>query len=151
MIAKMKCSQCGAEMSNMKFSWGGKQWLVLLFTVPLMLVGLYPVMRMSFFKPEVTKELMVSEVSRRQSGQTVDIIGLITKEGKNKWSSVTIKADFFDAAGVFLDTATEYLRSDVLPGTKEHFKISIRSSEPKVQAADTKLVVKVASGMSLPF
>ena len=28
MIAKMKCSNCGAEMSNLTMSWGRKQWLV---------------------------------------------------------------------------------------------------------------------------
>lgn len=148
MIAKMKCSQCGAEMSNLTLSWGWKHWL---FTIPLMLLCLYPALRLTVFRGDAAKELSISEVSRRTNDKAVDVIGLITNQGQHKWSSVTIKAEFYDAAGNFLDENTEYLRSDIGPAAKEHFKMSFRTSEPKVLAADVKMVVKVSGGMSLPF
>lgn len=52
MKANMKCSSCGAEMSNMSMSWDKKQ---LLFMIPLMLVGFLPVLRMTFFKVRYSK------------------------------------------------------------------------------------------------
>ncbi len=148
MIAKIKCSQCGAEMSNLTFNWGWKHWL---FTLPLMLLCLYPALKLTVFKGDAAKELSVSEVSKRANGTAIDVIGLITNQGKHKWSSVTVKAEFYDATGNFLDENTEYLRSDISPEAREHFKMSFHTSEPKVLAADTKMVVKVSGGMSLPF
>jgi len=148
MIAKMKCSNCGAEMSNLNLSWGNKQlWVV----IPLMLVGFFPLIMLTCFKGDITKEVAVSEVARRPNGAGMDIIGLITNAGRHKWTGVTVKAEFYDASGVFLDAFTEYVRADISAGDKEHFKINVRSSEPKVQAADTKLVVKVAGGNTSPF
>jgi hypothetical protein len=148
MIARFKCSQCGAEMSNLTMNWGWKHWLV---TIPLMLLCLYPALKLTVFKGDATKELAVSEISKRTNDRAVDIIGLITNQGRHKWSSVTIKAEFYDADGHFLDENTEYLRSEVAPGAREHFKMSFRTSEPKVLAADVKMVVKVSGGMSMPF
>jgi len=148
MIAKMKCSNCGAEISNLNMSWGRKYWL---FAIPIMLLGFLPLIKMTFFKGDVTKDLTITDVTKRQSGTSLDIIGLITNSGSRKWSSVNIEAEFFDAAGGFIDEQTETIRSEVAPGAKEHFKITLRTPDAKVQAADTKMVVKIAGGYSMPF
>jgi len=144
----MKCSTCGAEMSNFNFSWGRRYWL---FTIPIMLMGFYPLFRMTFLKGDVTKELVISEVQERKTGRSIDVVGLITNNGSHKWSSVTIEAEFYDAKGVFLDEESTYLRAEVPAGPKEHFKISLRTPDPKLQAEDTKMVVKVAGGHTMPF
>lgn len=148
MIAKMKCSNCGAEMSNLNFSWGKKYWL---FMIPVMLLGFLPLMKMMFFKGDATKDLVISEIQKRVNGPNIDVIGLITNSGSHKWSSITVEAEFFDSAGVFLDEESSYLRSDISPTAKEHFKISWKASDPKLLADDVKMVVKVAGGHSMPF
>ncbi len=151
MIAKMKCSNCGAEMSNLNFTQGKKHLLYRLFMIPIMLLAFLPIIRMTFFKGDVTKDLVISEVQKRSNGQSIDVLGLITNNGRHKWSSVTIEAEFFDGSGVFLDEQSSYLRSEIPAGAKEHFKISMRTSDSKLKAEDTKMVVKIAGGHTMPF
>jgi hypothetical protein len=148
MIAKMTCSNCGAEMSNLNFSAGRRYWL---FMIPVMLLGFYPLLRMSYFKGDATKDLVISEVEKRSNGPITDVVGVITNKGSRKWSSVTIEAEFFDGSGVFLDEQSSLLRAEIPAGAKEHFKISLRASDPKLKAEDTKMVVKVAGGHTMPF
>lgn len=148
MIAKIKCSNCGAEMSNLNMTWGKKQ---LWFIVPMMLVGFLPMMKLFWFKGEATKELEISQVQKRFNDRSLEIVGLLTNRGDTKFSSVTIEAEFFDAAGNFLDEQSQYLQSDVLGGAQEHFKITMRNPPAQANAADTKMVVKVTGGHSMPF
>jgi hypothetical protein len=148
MIAKMKCSNCGAEMSNLNMTWGRKQ---LWFIIPILLLGFLPMAKLFWFKGDATKELTVSEIQKRISGQSLEIVGLITNNGGHKWSSVTIEAEFFDAAGNFLDEASEYLRSDINEGAKEHFKITMKLPPTQESLLGTKMVVKVTGGHTMPF
>jgi hypothetical protein len=148
MQAKMKCSNCGAEVTNLSMSWG---WKHLLFAVPVMLLGFYPLLKMSFFKGDITKELQVSDVQQRSRDGSLEIVGLITNTGSTTWSSVTIEAEFFDAAGNFLEEATQYHQGHITGNAKEHFKVTILSPAPALSAPETKMVVKVAGGHSSPF
>ena len=148
MIAKMKCSNCGAEMSNLTLSWGKKQ---LWFIIPIMVIGFLPMVKLFWFKGDATKDLVVSEIQKRVNGSSVEIVGLITNSGSNKFSSVTIEAEFFDAAGNFLDEESEYMRSEIPGGAKEHFKITLKTPLSQANAPDTKMVVKVTGGQSMPF
>lgn len=148
MNAQMKCSNCGAEISNLNFSAGRRYWQ---FMIPIMLLGLYPMLRMSFFKGDATKDLVISEVEKRSSGPSTDVVGVITNHGRRKWSMVTIEAEFFDGAGAFLDEQSSSLRTEIPAGAKEHFKISLRTADSKVRADDTKMIVKVAGGHTMPF
>jgi hypothetical protein len=148
MLAQMKCSNCGAEMSNFNMSWGWKNYLVML---PIMLLGFLPLLQMTFFKGDVTKELTISDVQRRSADRSVEIVGLITNKGNRTWSGVTIEAEFFDASGAFIDEATDYRRADISANAQEHFKVTIANPPPALSDPDTKMVVKVAGGHSLPF
>jgi hypothetical protein len=148
MIAKMKCSNCGAEMSNLNMSWGRKQmW----FMIPVMILGFSPLIRMTFFKGDATKDLVISEVRTRSVGKSLEIVGLITNLSKRQWSSVTVDADFFDSNGVFIDKASEYLRSDIGSHAKEHFKITIPSPQEQVTKEAIQPVLKVSGGHTSPF
>jgi hypothetical protein len=148
MRAKMKCSNCGAEMSNLNMSWG---WKHMLFMIPIMLLGFLPLMKITFFKGDVTKELTISEIQRRSVEGRLEIVGLITNAGNRTWSSVTIEAEFFDASGAFIDESTEYLRAEIAGQAKEHFKVTISNPTPALSAPGTKMVVKVAGGHTSPF
>ena len=151
MNAMMKCSNCGAEMSNFNFSWGRRYWLFMLPTIPIMLMGFYPLYRMTYLKGDATKDLVISEIQEHANGRGRDVVGLITNNGTHKWSNVSIEAEFYDGAGVFLDEESTYLRAEIPAGAKEHFKISLRTTDAKLQAKDTKMVVKIAGGHTMPF
>jgi hypothetical protein len=148
MIAKMKCSNCGAEISNLNMSWGWKNYLMV---VPIMLLGFLPLLRTTFFKGDITKELSISDVQRRSVDRSLEIVGLIANKGNRTWSGVTIEAEFFDASGAFIDEATDYRRADISANAQEHFKVTIANPPPALSDPDTKMVVKVAGGHSLPF
>ena len=148
MKAKMKCSNCGAEMSNLNMNWGRKQFL---FIIPIMLIGFLPLIKMTFFKGDITKDLVVSEVKTRTAGSGLEIVGLITNSSGRAWSGITIEAEFYDSSGEFIDEASEYLRSEISGDAKEHFKIKIASPPKEAVSGDIKPVVKVSGGHTSPF
>ena len=57
----MKCSNCGADVPavNVQFSW--KQ---LLFIVPLLLVGFWPLAQLTILRGDVTKDLVIRQVEK---------------------------------------------------------------------------------------
>jgi len=114
-------------------------------------LGFLPLLSLTFFKGDVTKELTISDVQKRSSEGRLEILGLITNSGSRTWSGITIEAEFFDASGAFIDEATEYLQGDVAGNAEEHFKVTIVSPNPALSAPDTKMVVKVAGGHSSLF
>lgn len=148
MQAKMKCSNCGAEVSNLSMTWG---WKHLLLPLPLLLLGFYPILKMTFFKADITKDLAISDVQKRSREGSLEIIGLLTNSGSDTWTSIKVEAEFFDAAGNFLDESTQYLQADVAGKAKEHFKITIPNPAAALSAPETKMVVKVAGGHTSAF
>jgi hypothetical protein len=148
MKAIMKCSNCGAEMSNMNMTWGRKQmW----FIIPIMLLGFLPLIKMTFFKGDITKDLKVSDIQTHVSDRSLEIVGLITNSSSREWSGITVEAEFFDASGKFLDEASEYLRSDIAGNSKEHFKIVITSPPEDALGGSVKPIVKISGGHTSPF
>ncbi len=148
MIAKMKCSNCGAEMSNLNLSWGKKQ---LWFIIPVMLLGFLPMIKLFWFKGDARKDLVISEIHRRTINDVHAITGLLTNNGKHTFSSVTLEAEFFDAAGRFLDEGCGYLSSDIAGGAKEYFKITMKRSLMQEDFRGAKMELKVTGGRSDPF
>ncbi len=148
MKASMKCSNCGAEMSNLNMTWGRKQmW----FIVPIMFVGFLPLIKMSFFKGDVTKDLTISEIQTRNSDRSLEILGLITNSSSREWSGLNVEAEFFDASGNFIDEDSVYLRSEIAGHSKEHFKIVIASPPDAAVNGSIKPVVKISGGRTSPF
>jgi len=148
MLAKMKCSNCGAEMSNLNMSWN---WKHLLFVVPIMLIGMFPLLKLTLFKGDVRKDLSISDVSTRTGDGKFEIVGLITNSSGRTWSGVTVEAEFFDSGGKFIDESTEYLRTDIGGKASEHFKITVLNNNAQLSAPDTKVEVKIAGGRTSPF
>jgi hypothetical protein len=135
-------------MSNLSMSWGKKQ---LWFIIPVMILGFLPMMKLFFFRGDATKELVITDVQNHPSGQQLEILGLITNKGNHTWTGINVEAEFYDGSGNFIDEASDYLRSNVGKGAKEHFKISFRAANPQVSAPETKMVVKIAGGHTDPF
>ena len=149
----MKCSNCGADIPavNVQYSW--KQ---LIFIVPILLVGFWPLAQLTIFRGDVTKDLVVRQVDKKLSFQdspngTLVVTGIIKNLGNREWSGVTVEAEFFDEQDMFLDEASEYIRSDILAEAEEHFKIQIRSPRNELTADTTALKVKISGGRSQPF
>ncbi|MGB0654221.1 MAG: FxLYD domain-containing protein [Pirellulales bacterium] len=149
----MKCSNCGADIPavNVQYSW--KQ---LIFIVPILLVGFWPLAQLTIFRGDVTKDLVVRQVDKKLSFQdspngTLVVTGIIKNLGNREWSGVTVEAEFFDEQGMFLDEASEYIRSDILAEAEEHFKIQIRSPKNELTADTTDLRVKISGGRSKLF
>ena len=130
-------------MSNLNMTWGRKQmW----FIFPVMLLGFLPLIKMTFFKGDITKDLKVGDIQTRISGQSLEIVGLITNSSSREWSGITVEAEFFDASGNFIDEASEYMRSDIAGNSKEHFKIVIASPPEIALSGNVKPVVKISGG-----
>ncbi|MDO7714086.1 MAG: FxLYD domain-containing protein [Pirellulales bacterium] len=149
----MKCSNCGADIPavNVQYSW--KQ---LIFIVPILLVGFWPLAQLTIFRGDVTKDLVVRQVDKKLSFQdspngTLVVTGIIKNLGNREWSGVTVEAEFFDEQDMFLDEASEFIRSDILAEAEEHFKIQIRSPRNELTADTTALKVKISGGRSQPF
>ena len=135
-------------MSNLNMNWGRKQFL---FIIPIMLLGFFPLIKMTFFKGDITKDLAVSEVQTRTSGKSLEIVGLITNSSGRTWTGVTVEAEFYNASGEFVDEANQYLRSDIGGDAKEHFKITVPNPPKDAAGGEIKPVVKVTSGHTSPF
>ncbi len=135
-------------MSNLNMTWGRKQmW----FMIPVMLLGFLPLIKMSIFKGDVTKDLRISDIQTRTSGRSLEIVGLITNSSSRDWSGLTVEAEFFDASGNFIDEASEFIRSDITGNSKEHFKIVIASPPEEALSGAIKPAVKISGGHTSLF
>jgi hypothetical protein len=151
MQAKVKCSNCGAEITNLNFSWGKKQWLMILPALLVIPIALFPLYRLNFMAGDIAKDLEVSGVEKRVRGPNIEVVGVITNNSKRAWQGVNVEAEFFDANGKFIDEERPFLSLDMIPGAKEHFKITIHSNDPKLNENEAKVVVKITSGRTSPF
>jgi hypothetical protein len=141
MNAKLKCSNCGAEITNLTFSWGIKQWLWMLLPILLAIVCVF---WLAHSRGDFRKELSISVLNTRFSTNEVAVLGVVTNSGKHEWQSVMIKAEFYDKEGRFLDEASEYLSGSVRPRSEEHFRISLRKPAEEITTGSPKVVVKVS-------
>ena len=148
MKAKMKCSNCGAELENFNMNAGIKQFWVVL---PILLIGFFPLAKLTFFKSVVSDDLSISSVEVQTKGSSLEITGLITNSSNNEWSGVSVEAEFFDNSGKFVDEASHYLRSDILGKAKEHFKITIRNPPQAALNGEIQPKLKLSGGHTSSF
>ena len=150
MLAKLKCSNCGAEISNLNF--GQPKWYYVVRAVLIPLLVVIPLLARTWLdRADPTKELTIGSVEQRRDGDALEVLGLLTNEGTNRWTSVTIEVEFYDPSGRFLDETSQYLPGDIGSRATEHFKVRISNPSAEVTANDTKMVVKVGGGLSRNF
>jgi hypothetical protein len=148
MKAQMKCSNCGAEIENLNMSWGKRQlWLVL----PILVIGFYPLVKLTLFKSVVTDDLSISSVETKIEGSSLEITGIITNSSNNEWSGISIEAEFFDNSGKFIDEASHYLRSDIPGKAIEHFKITINNPPQAALNGEMQPKLKLSGGHTSSF
>jgi len=124
---QLKCSNCGAEITNLKFSsWLRKEWLwfipfvIIIFFLPDVII-LYKIYG---GKHDFTTELTAKETERRFLNGTIEIFGVIENHGKVNWEDIVVQADLFGKNKQFLDQLSTRTCANLLPGTSEYFKIS---------------------------
>ncbi len=150
MKATVKCSNCGAEITNLNFSWGKKEWIWLLPIIPIIIIGFLPLWNLTKPKADFREDLKITILEKRQA-QNYEILGFIENTGKTKWENINIDCDFFDSKGVFIDKASDHVRAVVMPGGKEFFKITVINPSSRLTSPGVDLKVKIADANTSPF
>jgi hypothetical protein len=148
MKATVKCSHCGAEITNLNFSWGKKQ---VLWMIPFLLLCLLPLWRIYQPKGDFRKDLEVNVLEKRVTDSQFAILGTIQNTGKTQWKNIELDAEFYSDKGQFVDEASGRVSSSIEPGAVEHFKIEIRKPSEVVRSESTRMELKVADAYSSPF
>ncbi len=146
MRAQLKCSNCGAEISNLNFSWGRKQWL---WFIPFMLFAfLFPFfMEKTILKKDASSfrtDLIIKDTEKRYINGTIEILGIIENHGKVNWENIEVQAELYGKEGKFLDQITGRIASNLLPGGTDHFKLSSKEFPGERWEAIIDMKIKVA-------
>jgi hypothetical protein len=152
MQASVKCSNCGAEITNLSFTWGKKYWLwSLLFVIPILLIGFFPMYQLYKPKGDYRKDLQIKLLDTRKENGNLEILGTIQNQGKTTWESIEIAVDFFNAKGEFIDKETERASGSIEPGGSEHFKIKILNPSDRILDDGVRKELKVSNASSRIF
>jgi len=150
MKAAVKCSNCGAEITNLNFSWGKKQWIWFLPIIPIMLIGFLPLWNLNKPKGDFREDLKITILEKRQA-ENYEILGTVENNGKTEWENINIDCDFFDSKGAFIDKASGRVGAVVMPGGKEYFKITAKDPSARLTASGVELKAKIADAYTSRF
>ena len=151
MKARFKCSNCGAEISNLNMSWGKKQWL---WSIPFIIAMFSIPFVMEFLmedKNDFRADLYVSNIEKTYLNETIEIFGIIENRGKVDWESIVIEAEFFAKDGKFIDELTDRICTNLSSGASEHFKISSKEFPESRWDSIHDLKVKIADAYHSKF
>jgi len=145
MKAQVKCSNCGAEISNLNFSWGRKQWLWFIpFIVIIILMPIIMTHMMGGGKYDFRTDLTIKDTERRFVNGTIEILGVIENHGKVNWQNIVVQADLYGKDNKFLDHLSTHTSANLLAGSTDHFKISSREFPEARWKAVEDMKVKVS-------
>jgi hypothetical protein len=89
--AKLKCSNCGAELTNLNFGWGKWQWLWgLLSFLPFVAVLVWMQLWMFRDSRDFANEIQASLIETRATKDRFDVVGQLKNVGSHTWNSVTV-------------------------------------------------------------
>lgn len=151
MKATVKCSNCGAEITNLNFSWGKKQWIFMLPLLVILPLSLWPMWRIMKPKGDFREDLHVTVEETREVDNTLEILGTIENKGKATWAGIQIDVEFFDAQGKFIDEASGHVVSSVVAGEKENFKLDVPAASRQIEQEGIRMEVKVADARATIF
>lgn len=151
MKTTVQCSNCGAEITNLNFSWGKKQWAWLVLIMPVMMLGFLPLWSLYKDKGDFRDDLHITVLERRPGERSHEILGFIENHGKIRWENIILDFDFFSAAGTFMDKASGRVNAVAQPGGKEYFKIVTRDAASSLSAEGVEMRAKVADAYNKPF
>ena len=141
MNRKLTCPHCDKDISVPANQTTIKQsWTYAFLFVVLPLLYFIPTYKIVYFKPVVTEDLSVVDVSTSLNRWGFELHGVVVNKSNNLWKSVMVEAEFFDQDGNFVDEAKASLSTHIKEHSREHFKVRFNglgkealSLEPRVK------------------
>lgn len=147
MMAKLKCSACGAELDKLTMSWGGKQWI-------LSLLGFIPLIwifwRLSADN-DFAKDLELRNVQKQIHSGALTIVGVIHNAGRRRWEHPTVEAEFYSEAGQFLGEVSERVDGSIPPRSDENFSLSLKGIPDQFVSDKDQIKIKITDSFSPNF
>ena len=126
MKPKITCPHCDKEISvsanqiTVRQNW---KYVILLVVLPLLFF--IPTNEVVYFKPVITEDLSLVDVSTSLNGLTLELRGVVENKSENAWNAVMVEAEFFDQDGTFVDEAKASLTTSIKEHSREHFKVRL--------------------------
>ena len=123
---KITCPHCDNEISvsanqiTVRQNW---KYVILLVVLPLLFF--IPTYEVVYFKPVITEDLSLVDVSTSLNGLTLELRGVVENKSENAWNAVMVEAEFFDQDGTFVDEAKASLTTSIKEHSREHFKVRL--------------------------
>jgi len=102
-----------------------QNWKYAVLLVVLPLLFFIPTYKVVYFKPVVTEDLSVVDLSTSLNGMSFELRGVVENKSDNAWKSVMVEAEFFDQDGNFVDEAKASLSTHIKEHSREHFKVRL--------------------------
>ena len=126
MKPKITCPHCDEDISVPANQITVKQgWVYAFLFVVLPLLFFIPTYKVVYFKPVVTEDLSVVDLSTAMNGMSFELRGVVENKSDNAWKSVMVEAEFFDQDGNFVDEAKASLSTHIKEHSREHFKVRL--------------------------
>lgn len=150
--AKVKCSNCGVELTNLTFDWGKKQWVwSLLAFLPMIAILYFTQYKMLRSNREFVTEIEATLIETKVARNKFDILGRLENKGMHTWDRVTVEAEVYDKDGKFLDETSDYLSVTLSPDSKENFRLSFTNPDDEILDKSSKVVLKVTDANTNRF
>ena len=126
MKPKITCPHCDKEISvpanhiTVRQSW---KYAILFVVLPLLFF--IPTYKVVYFKPVITEDLSLVDLSTSFNGRSLELRGVVENKSENVWKSVMLEAEFFDQDGNFVDEAKASLSTNIKEHSREHFKVRL--------------------------
>ncbi|MBI5687729.1 MAG: hypothetical protein HZC54_21880 [Verrucomicrobia bacterium] len=148
MNTKLKCSNCGAEITNLNFGFGKWNWL-------WMLVGFLPLLFVfwTFWQPkgDYRKDLVVTVVHTRVAPDNINVLAKIRNEGKHDWQSVEVLAELYGKDGQFLTQQPQSINGALQPGEERQFRFVFYPPSGEPLSTPPKIVLKPVQAHHFAF
>jgi len=126
MKPKITCPHCEKDIPVPANQITVKQgWMYAFLFVVLPLLFFIPTYKVVYFKPVVTEDLSLVDVSTSLNGMTLELRGVVENKSENAWKAVMVEAEFFDQDGNFVDEAKASLSTHIKEHSREHFKVRL--------------------------
>ena len=126
MKPKITCPHCDKDISvpanqiTVRQSW---KYAILFVVLPLLFF--IPTYKVVYFKPVITEDLSLVDLSTSFNGRSFELRGVVENKSENVWKSVMLEAEFFDQDGNFVDEAKASLSTKIKEHSREHFKVRL--------------------------
>ncbi len=148
MNTKLKCSNCGAEITNLNFGWGKWSWLwVLLSFLPMIFIFGY------LWQPkgDYRKDLVFTVVEARVAQANINVHAKVRNAGKHDWQGVEVLAELYGKDGKFLTQQPQSLVGTMQPGEERQFRFVLYAPSDEPLSPSPKIVLRAVSANHFPF